>query len=384
MDSTQTSFWQTAFGGNSVRAWMASFIILFTVMAGLWILRRLVLRHLARLASRTETKLDDLAVELLGRTRFLLVLVIGVFLASYALKLPEARVHLLRTAAAIAFIVQVAVWGNALITFWLRHYLTVTPAEDSAALTSVSTLGFLIRGAFWTVLLLLALDNLGIKVTGLITGLGVGGVAVAMAAQQLLKDLFASLAIAMDKPFLIGDTINVDTYTGTVEHIGIKTTRLRSVTGEQLIFSNSNILDSRLRNYQRMTERMVVMTVTATFESAAEQAGNIPEILRAAVESTADVRFARAHLKGFSDCGLVFETAYAVQTPDYDRHMDAQQEIHLKILRAFREHGIEVATPARRVQVVASSGERDPSIGASTEVSAGIGSGKGPEASPPG
>jgi small-conductance mechanosensitive channel len=345
------SFWDQMILGNRAGNWLASVIILVVVLALLRILRSILVRHLGRLARRTQTQVDDLLVELLGRTRSFLLFFIAVYVGSFALHLPEAHLHVIRTLAVIALLLQSALWGNHLITFGLSRYLQSMKGEDASTLTTVSTLGFVGRLVLWSILLLLALDNLGIKVTGLITGLGIGGVAVAMAAQQVLKDLFASLAIALDKPFLIGDAIKVDEFTGRVEHIGIKTTRLRSVTGEELIFSNSNLLESRIRNFKRMEERFVLVTIPVVYQTPPEKLEAVPGILRTAVEGIAHARFERAHLKTLGDSAAVFEMGYTIESGDFRIYMDARSAINLLILRGLQAGGIRLAYPTQTVNL---------------------------------
>jgi len=207
----------------------------------------------------------------------------------------------------------------------------------------------------WSVVLLLALDNLGMDVTALVAGLGVGGIAVALAAQNILADLFASISIVLDKPFVLGDFVVLDGFAGSVEHVGLKTTRVRSLTGEQLIFSNTDLLGSRLRNYGRMRERRIVFSVGVTYGTSREKLDKIPGILREAVESVPKARFDRAHFKAFGPSSLDFEIVYWVTLPDYAVYMDSQQAINLRIFDRFAAEGIEFAYPTQTLYVVPAS-----------------------------
>ena len=199
----------------------------------------------------------------------------------------------------------------------------------------------------WCIGVLVALDNLGIDVTALITGLGIGGVAIALATQNILGDLFASLSIMLDKPFVVGDFIRSGDHLGTVERIGLKTTRLRSLTGEQLIFSNNDLLQSRLRNYKRMAERRVLFRIGVTYQTPAGQLEAIPMMVRGIIESVGTVRVDRAHFAAFGDSSYDFEFVYYVLSPDYNVYMDVQQAINLTIVRAFERERIEFAYPTR-------------------------------------
>jgi len=179
--------------------------------------------------------------------------------------------------------------------------------------------------------------------------LGVGGIAVALAVQNILGDLFASLSIVLDKPFVIGDFIVVDTFVGTVEHIGLKTTRLRSLSGEQVIFSNTDLLGSRIRNYKRMYERRVVFTLGLVYQTPMEKVESVGKILQEIIELEPQARFDRAHFKEFGDSALVYEIVYFIKTSDFNAYMDAQQRINLAIMQRFEEQGISFAYPTRTV-----------------------------------
>jgi len=208
-------------------------------------------------------------------------------------------------------------------------------------------LNFAVRAVLWTGVLLLALDNLGVHVTTLITGIGIGGVAIALAIQNILGDLFASLSIILDKPFMIGDFIIVDDFLGTVEHIGLKTTRLRSLSGEQLVFANSDLLKSRIRNYKRMAERRIVFSIGVVYQTAPEKLAGITGFIRDIIEGQPQARFDRAHFKGFGSSSLDFEIVYWVTSPDYNLYMDIQQAINLALFRRLQSEGIEFAYPTQ-------------------------------------
>jgi len=210
------------------------------------------------------------------------------------------------------------------------------------------------------VILLLALDNMGVDITALIAGLGIGGIAVALALQNVLGDLFASLSIVLDKPFVIGDFIIVDDLLGTVERIGLKTTRVRSLYGEQLVFSNSDLLNSRIRNYKRMFERRILFSIGVTYQTPHEKLATIPGIIREVIESQEQVRFDRAHFKEYGDSALKFEIVYYVLVPDYNTHMDIQQAINLAIVRRFEEEKIEFAFPTQTLYLKPEPMSQDP------------------------
>jgi small-conductance mechanosensitive channel len=198
---------------------------------------------------------------------------------------------------------------------------------------------------------LLTLDNLGIDITALVAGLGIGGIAVALAVQNIFGDLFASLSITLDRPFVVGDFLTVGEVLGTVESIGIKSTRLRSLSGEQIVMPNSDLLSSRVRNYGRMLERRVVFATAVTYETPIDLLERIPRLIREIVEAQTDTRFDRSHFAAHGAASLDFETVYYVRSPDYNRYMDIQQAINLAVYRRFAAEGIEFAFPTQTVFV---------------------------------
>jgi len=184
-----------------------------------------------------------------------------------------------------------------------------------------------------------------------LASLGIGGIAVALAMQNILGDLFASLSIAIDKPFVIGDFIVLGEEMGTVEQVGLKTTRIRSLGGEQIILSNNDLLQSRIRNYKRLQERRAVFAIGVTYDTPADKLERIPELIRQAIEAQADARFDRAHFKSFGASSLDFEAVFYVLKPDYNVFMNVQQAINLQLVRSFAGQGIEFAFPTQTLHL---------------------------------
>jgi small-conductance mechanosensitive channel len=267
------------------------------------------------------------------------------------LELPERARTVVQGIFVITLLVQAGIWLGVIATSVLEQYRQRNAGKDPAAATIISAMGFLSRMVIWTVVVLMVLDNLGIDVTALVAGLGIGGVAVALAVQNVLGDLLASLSIILDKPFVIGDFLIIGDYMGSVEYIGLKTTRVRSLSGEQLIFSNSDLLSSRIRNYGRMYERRVVFSIGVTYDTPRDSLRQIPGIIRKAVEAQDKTRFDRSHFMKYGDYALEFETVYYVKSPDYNIYMDIQQAIYLAIHEAFEQSRIEFAYPTQRLLV---------------------------------
>jgi small-conductance mechanosensitive channel len=235
------------------------------------------------------------------------------------------------------------------VNYFLNRYRRKAIEEDPSVATALGAVGFLLRVAVWAITAMIALDTLGVDITALVAGLGVGGIAIALAVQSLLGDLFASISIVLDKPFVVGDFIIVGDSTGTVENVGLKTTRIRSLSGEQLVIANSDLLSSRIRNYKRMQERRVLFEVGVVYGTEAAKLKEIPETIRAAVESRDNTRFDRSHFKSFGNSALIFETVYFMTVPDYNSYMDTQQAINLELYERFETDGLEFAFPTQTI-----------------------------------
>lgn len=335
--------------GNLVRQWLVALLIAVAVAVILRLIVSLFVRRLGTIAQRTKTPWDDLFIHMLGRTKFLCLFILGVYAGSQFLILPGSARRVIDLVSIFALLLQGGVWLNAAITFWVKEYRREEHAGDTGRATTMAAIGFVCRVAVWSIVLMLALDNLGVDVTALVAGLGVGGIAVALAIQNILGDLFAALAILLDKPFVVGDFLKVGDDVGTVEVIGLKTTRLRSLSGEQIIFSNNDLLTSRVKNYGRMYERRIAFMIGVTYSTVREKLLKIPSILREAIEQQEQTRFDRSHFKSFGASSMDFETVYYVLTSEYDVYMDTQQAINFHIHERFEQEGIEFAYPTQTV-----------------------------------
>lgn len=344
-------FLEKIYFGNTLEAWLTALSITVASLLLFKLVQRFLIHRLDVLARRTATTIDDLLIAVLKRTQLLFLLIVGLYLGSLALSPSALQQRIMNTVFVIALLVQGAIWLTAGISFWLDVIIQKRKAKDASVATSLTALTFFVKTVLWSVALLLILENLGINVTTLVAGLGIGGIAIALALQNVLGDLFASLSIVLDKPFVIGDFVIVDEYMGTVEYIGLKTTRLRSLSGEQVIFSNADLLKSRIRNFKRMYERRVTFNVGVTYQTSYEKIAAISTMLRKVVESMPDTRFDRAHFKEYGDSALVFEVVYYVLKPDYNIYMDIQQAVNLEIFRQFNEQGIDFAYPTRTVHI---------------------------------
>jgi len=334
--------------GNTLLGWGIAAGVFVTLWLGLLLVRRLVIRRLGKLEKDERTAVAvEVAVAVTSATKGWLLFVFALFVGSRLLEMPGNATLWTARAAMIAILLQLGLWLSAGIvqSIQAKRQRQLEDSPDSVA--AMDILSFIARVTIWSIVLLAALDNLGVNITTMIAGLGVGGIAVALAAQNILGDLFASLSIVLDKPFVVGDFLIIGDFLGSVEKVGIKTTRLRSLSGEQLVFSNNDLLNSRIRNYGRMYERRVVFSLGVTYQTTADKLRAIPDLLREAVESQEHVRFDRAHFQKYGDFALIFEVVYYVLSADYNEYMDVQQAINLKIYDEFEANGIDFAYPTQ-------------------------------------
>ena len=328
------------FTSNPPLDWLLALGLATSSFLALLLARRVSVRRLTALAERGTAPWDRLYADTLRRTSVPVLAIASLRIGAELLELPSLLSHRLTTLVVLAFTYQAGRWAAIAAKALFQRYLTDRLAGDRSAATTIGALGFLAQMLIWSTVVLVALDEVGVNITALAAGFGIGGVAIALATQKILGDLFASLAIVLDKPFVIGDSIGVAEFSGTVEHIGLKTTRLRSVSGEQLVFSNADLLGSRIRNFGRMAERRVAFRTRVAYDTPREKLERIPALLRAAVEAQRDVRFDRSHWAAYGDYGLEFETVYWVTTPEYGRFMEIQQGVNLEVHESFERAAI--------------------------------------------
>jgi small-conductance mechanosensitive channel len=335
---------------NSMRQWGIAIAVALVAFLGLLLVRVVLVGRLGVVAKRTSTELDDILVELVSRTRPYFLAATAIVVGSHFLSLPATTDRYFDATFALVLLVQCGLWGAGAVDLWVqRHTALRSAGADTASATTMRALGVAAKLVLWAIVFITALDKFGVNVTTLVTGLGIGGVAIALAVQNILGDLFAALSIVFDKPFDVGDAIAVDQAQGTVERIGLKTTRIRSISGEQIIISNSELLKSRIRNYKRQLDRRVVFTSDITYDTAPEVIAGIPGIIREVISAQQPVRFERSHFTQYTDSALRIETVYYVLDADYGRYLDIQQRINLELLRRFNAEKIHFAFPTRSV-----------------------------------
>jgi small-conductance mechanosensitive channel len=330
--------------------WLIAAALLVVLITSLRIAQAVLGRRARKLAEKPGFDYAQVTADLIEATRFLFLVLMSASLSSLVLPLSDQTQTIIRTATIIVLLIQAGIWGHVAVTFFVTRFAKQRLGTDATSVTTISALGMFARLAIISVVVLLILDNLGVNVTTMVAGLGIGGIAVALAAQNILGDLFASASIVLDKPFVMGDFVVVGgDFLGTVEHVGLKTTRIRSLSGEQLVFSNNDLLQSRIRNFKRMLNRRIVFSIGVIYQTPYDKLAAIAGILRAAVEAQEHVRFDRAHFKEHGDFSLNFEVVYHVLSPDFNVYMDIQQAINLTIHKRFEEQEIEFAYPTQTI-----------------------------------
>lgn len=347
---------QRVYFGNTLEHWTQSVALTLALWIAFWLGRKVMTLYLGRIAEQKHNAFYETLSQLIQRTKPFFLLTLSASVAIRPLTLPPAVDSFVDKALIVALVIQFGLWGGAFLHLWIEPYLTRSLGLKSSVQDSkIAAVSFLIRVVFFSLLIIWGLDNLGVNVSALVAGLGVGGVAVALATQNILGDLFSSLSITLDQPFQVGDYITVDTHTGMVEKIGLKTTRLRSVNGEQLIFSNTDMLSSRVQNWRRMKERRVVLRIGATYETPVAKLKRLPELMKKAVESAETTRFEYAHLAGLGASSIDFELIFWIQGPEKTLSMEQQEIVLLGIIDAFQKEGVDFAYPTQTIYMANSN-----------------------------
>ena len=337
---------EQVFFGNRILDYIIALLTLALSLLFVKVVIRFFIRRLKKLAERTTATFDDFLIKILEKIGLPALYISCFYVSAKTLKLPSGAGTLINalemiiiTFFAARIVVMLAGWG-------INIYLA-KKQQDPTVVRSLDGMLWTVKILIWVLAVVILLDNLGYKVSTIIAGLGIGGIAVAIAAQALLKDFFSYFSIVFDHPFKIGDFIIIGDFMGTVEYIGIKTTRIRSLGGEQVVFSNTDLTDSRVRNYRLMEKRRVLFRIGVTYQASLHQLKEIPKIIEQIIKSTKDAAFDRAHFFSYGDFSLIFEAVYFVLSPDYNKYMDIQQEINFAIREEFEKQGIEFAYPTQ-------------------------------------
>jgi len=332
--------------GNTVVSYLTALGIFIIGILLIKVFKSVVLKRLKKWAEQTETTLDDFLIRGIEKTIVPLLYFLSFYLAVKSLSLDKKLEKYFDFASVIIFTFFVLRTLSSVITYSLKTFVKKQGANEhkQKQLSGISTI---ISFVIWSLGFVFVLDNLGFKVSAVIAGLGIGGIAIALAAQAILGDLFNYFVILFDRPFEIGDFIIVADKLGTIEHLGIKSTRIRSLSGEQLIISNTDLTNSRVHNFKRLEKRRVVFKLGVVYQTTSAQLKEIPEIVKKIILTEQKAEFNRGHFASFGDFSLIFEFVYFILDPDYTQYMDIQQKINLSIYQEFENRGIEFAYPTQ-------------------------------------
>ncbi len=343
---------------EQIATWLASpddSILMATVglgiFAGLALLQGILFAGLAALSRGRKETLLFLIKTLVGKMGWIFLAVVSLEISQFAVKVPAGLSVLITKLFTVSAVIQGSTLTFHLIMGLLTRYIAANPDSTISLRNAMGLIQSMVRLTLIVVAIVLVLDNLGVNVTTLIAGVGIGGIAIGLAAQGVFRDLFSSLSIILERPFAVGHFIVAGDLSGTVEQIGLRSTRLRATSGEEIIAPNSDLTASRLRNFEHMTERRVLFDLGVTYDTPHETLARIPDMIRSAVERQERTRFARCHFKAYGDFALTFETAYFVLSSDYETFMDIQQAVNMAIHRDFESAGIAFAFPTQTIHL---------------------------------
>jgi MscS family membrane protein len=346
---------QFEFLGNPVLNWgyaVATFLVTLTVLP---IIKGFIAARRRRWTPNDRLQFHaaiELTTLLVARTSRVFLFAVALYLASRHLTFPPRLERAITIVIVSLFWLQAGMWAMAAVRFGIDYRRARSTDLDAILTGSMDVILFSAGLIIWAMVLLLALDNLGIQIRPLLAGLGIGGIAIALAVQTVLGDLLASMSIALDKPFGVGDSLTIGDYQGTVEHIGVKSTRLRSLSGEQIIIANADIIKARVRNFGRMGDRRAVFAFGVSYDTPTAVLAAIPAEVRKIVEAQPDTRFDRCHFLTYGDTALQFELVYFVTKSDFGVYADTQQAINLALLDRLREMKVQLAAPTRALVYV--------------------------------
>lgn len=343
---------ETTFAGIPLWSLLVAIAAATATYVAILVALYLITRRAKAWATQSQSGMAMTVVDVLEGTSRTLMLVVALLVGASLLDLPGRWESRLSQLWFVAVALQMGLWGMRAIGIGVRRYVQ---RHSSTGMTQVSASATLmswgLRTLLWSVVLLAILSNVGVNITAFIASLGVGGIAVALAVQNILGDLFASLAIAVDKPFEVGDFVVVGSVSGTVQVIGLKTTRIRSLQGEQIVMSNTDLLKQTISNFRMLERRRIVFGFGVTYDTTPEQAEAIPGIVRKLIEAHPQLRFDRAHFKAFGASSLDYEVVYIVEDPAFSVYMDMQQAVNLGLMRELKALGVEFAFPTRTVHI---------------------------------
>ena len=350
IEQVQEVRWDTSVFGNTVQEYLVAFALFIAIALVLYVFKSIAIRRLRIWSEKTPVAFDNALVKIVESYGWPLYIFIALFAAVQMIELYDWVQVAFERFVMLMLVYYVVYSLQRVIDYGFYQIIQQRIKEDELFDPAIiKVLDKVITTLLWVGGLLVILQNFGFNVTTLLGGLGVGGIAIAFALQNVLADIFASISIFFDKPFQCGDFIIVGNDMGTVENIGIKSTRLKSLSGEQLVISNQELTSARVNNYQHMEERRIVFQIGVIYETSQEQLSQVKTIIQEVIEAQNNVRFDRVHFAQFADFSLIFEGVYFVLTSNYATYMDVQEQINLRIKERLEAEGIEIAYPTQKL-----------------------------------
>jgi len=338
--------------GNQLSSYGTAGIVFLAVLFGLRLAKTVFARRVQKFSEHTVTPFDDMIVQSLNKVGQLFYFVIALWAATAFLIIPSFLSRMVVWAAALVTLYYVGALLQNILEYFFEHLLKTRVSEEGGFDPSVvRLLSKAAKGMIWGLLFLVLLQNFGYNISALLAGLGVGGIAIAFALQNVLTDIFASFSIYFDKPFKTGDFVIAGDVMGTVRHIGIKSTRITSLWGEEIVFPNKRLTDEKVHNYKQMENRRLIFSFGVAYETPSQKLRSIPKIIQDIFNSMELASLDRAHFKSFGDFSLNFEVMYTLQSADYNVYMDLQQEVNLRLKESLEKYGIEFAYPTHTVYI---------------------------------
>jgi small-conductance mechanosensitive channel len=345
MEFLEREYWH-----NTVQDYFIALGIIVVGILAVRIFKGTLLRQLEKWANTTKTTNDDFVIRSVERFALPALYYFIIYSGINYLELTRKADSVLRIVTAVVITFFILRLISSIILLVLQSYIR-RQEKGEEKIKQIGGLTVIINIIVWILGAVFLIDNLGYNVTTIITGLGIGGIAIALAAQNILGDLFNYFVIFFDRPFEVGDFIVVDDKMGSVEYIGLKTTRIRSLSGEQLVIGNSNLMNARIHNFKTQNLRRVVFNINVSYATPLEKVKKIPGILKAIVEAQTETRFDRAHFATYKDWSLNFEIVYFVLSSDFNKYMDIQQQINFGIFERLQALGVDFALPTQRLMM---------------------------------
>jgi len=348
--NSANEIWSYSWGGNTVRDYATAFALFLGIFIAFKVFKSLIVKKLEKLAKKTTNKFDDEVIKALEDVSAWFYYIVALYIPLKMISTYPEIDYVLEVIFVIAVAFELVKVAQKVVEFGLS--LAANRAGDRAAsATTFSGIKVMVKVVLWSITFLLVLSNLGVNVSSLVASMGIGGIAIALALQNILTDMFSSFSIYFDKPFQVGDYIVVGSDEGTVKKIGLKTTRITALRGEELVISNKELTTARVQNLKKLKSRRVSQAIGVVYQTTPEKLEMVNEIVKKSCDAVEEIEFDRCNLKGFGDFSLNFEIVYFALTADYKEYMALQEKVNMGIINHFAKEKIEFAYPTQLVYV---------------------------------